>query len=140
MINILISIKKPYSDLILEGKKSIELRKTRPRLKNGDRVTLWIYESGTYGAKVIVGKCQMVSYVTVTNEYTKVALDKIIKDACITEDYMRAYLPFYKWGVKHPQRMCGVDLHRIGIKRAPQSWQYITDEQVEILEQEGGVK
>ena len=63
------------------------------------------------------------------------ALELMIKDACVTEEHIRAYLPFYAWGVQDPVRLpASVPLSAIGMPRPPQSWQYLTDEQAAILE------
>jgi predicted transcriptional regulator len=43
MINILLSVRRPWSDLILDGKKRWELRQNVPRLMKREHVTLWLY-------------------------------------------------------------------------------------------------
>lgn len=58
MINILLSVRRPFSGLILAGKKTIEIRKNRPNVNTEINVTLWIYESGKDGARQIIGKCR----------------------------------------------------------------------------------
>lgn len=55
MINILLSVRRPFSGKILSGEKRWELRKNVPRLKKGASVTLWLYESGQYGTRGIIG-------------------------------------------------------------------------------------
>ena len=60
MINILLSVRRPFSDLILDGKKTWELRKNAPRIPRGEHVTLWLYESGMDGTRGIIGKCRLV--------------------------------------------------------------------------------
>ena len=60
MINILLSVRRPFSRKILSGEKRWELRKNVPRLKKGDSVTLWLYESGMDGTRDIIGKCHLV--------------------------------------------------------------------------------
>lgn len=45
------------------------------------------------------------------------------------------YAPCYGWLVRKPVRLpAAVPLSAIGMTRPPQSWQYITDEQAEMLE------
>lgn len=51
MIHILISIRRPFSGLILSGEKPWELRKNAPRIPRGEHVTLWTYESGKDGER-----------------------------------------------------------------------------------------
>lgn len=135
MINILASVRQPFSGFILDGKKPWELRKNAPRIPCGEHVTLWLYESGKYGARGIIGKCRMVSYVALRHMPFGDALDLLIKEACVTEEHLRAYLPCYAWGVQDPVRLPSVVLlSSLGLTRPPQSWQYISPEQAAILE------
>ena len=120
---------------ILSGEKRWELRKNVPRLKKGDSVTLWLYESGKDGKRAIIGKCRMVSYVYMRHMPFGKALGLFIKDACVSKTRLRTYLPCYAWGVQDPVRLpAAVPLSDIGLTRPPQSWQYITNEQAAILE------
>lgn len=138
MINILLSVRRPFSGKILSGEKRWELRKNVPRLKKGDSVTLWLYESGKGGEWAIIGKCRMVSYVALRHMPFGDALDLLIREACVTEEHIRAYLPCYAWGIQDPVKLpAPVPLSAIGMTRPPQSWQYITDEQAAILERRG---
>lgn len=135
MINILISVRRPFSGKILSGEKGWELRKNAPRIPRGEHVTLWTYESGKDGARAIIGKGWLVSYVALHYMPSGQALALLIKEACVTEEHIRAYLPCYAWGVQDPVRLpAPVPLSAIGMTRPPQSWQYLTDEQAAILE------
>lgn len=135
MINILLSVRRPFSGLILSGGKGWELRKNVPRIPRGEHVTLWLYESGKDGARAIIGKCKMVSYVALRHMPWGQALGLLIKDACVSKTHLRTYLPCFAWGVQDPVRLpAPVPLSAIGLTRPPQSWQYLTDEQAAILE------
>lgn len=135
MINILLSVRRPFSDFIMDGQKGWELRKNAPRIPRREHVTLWLYESGKDGVRAIIGKFRMVSYVALRHMPFGRALDLLKKDACVTEEHLRAYLPCYAWGVQDPVRLpAAVPLSDIGLTRPPQSWQYLTDEQADILE------
>lgn len=135
MINILLSVMRPFSGKILSGEIGWVLRKNAPRIPRGEHVTLWLYESGKDGDWAIIGKCRMVSYVALRHMPFGDALDLLIKEACVTEEHLRAYLPCYAWGVQDPVRLPSVVLlSSLGLKRPPQSWQYLTDEQAGILE------
>lgn len=135
MLNILASIKCPYSGEILSGEKGWELRKTAPRLMRGDSVTLWLYESGKDGAREIIGKCQMICIVPLKHMPFGDALEEMKQGACVTEEHLRAYLPCYAWGICEPLKLsAAVPLSAIGLIRPPQSWQYLTDNQAAILE------
>lgn len=135
MINILLSVRRPFSGFILSGEKTWELRKNAPRIPRGEHVTLWLYESGMDGARGIIGKCQMFSCVPLAYVLSGKRLALLIKGACVTEEHLRTYLPCYAWGVQDPVRLpAPVPLSLIGLTRPPQSWQYISPEQAAILE------
>lgn len=138
MINILLSVRRPFSGFIMDGQKTWELRKNKPRIPHGEHVTLWLYESGKDGEWAVIGKCRMVSYVALRHMPFGDALDLLIREACVTEEHIRAYLPCYAWGIQDPVKLPSlVLLSSIGLTRPPQSWQYITDEQAAILERRG---
>lgn len=131
MINILLSVRRPFSGKILSGEKRWELRKNVPRLKKGDSVTLWLYESGKDGERAIIGKCQLKYLIPVISRVPIWLPSK----ACVTEEYLQSYLPCKAWGIYDPVRLPhAVPLSDIGLTRPPQSWQYITNEQAAILE------
>lgn len=135
MINILLSVRLPFSGKILSGEKRWELRKNVPRLKKGDSVILWLYESGKDGMRAIIGKCRMVSYVYMRHMPFRCIPGDLIEDFCVTGERLRDYLPCYAWGVQDPVKLpAAVPLSVIGLTRPPQSWQYITDKQADILE------
>lgn len=133
MINILLSVRRPFSEKILSGEKKWELRKNAPRLNKGDSVTLWLYESGQYGTRGIIGKCRLIITASLYLYPPKGILELAIKNACVTEEHLRNYLPCYVWGVQDPVRISAVPLSDIGMTRPPQSWRYLTDEQAAIL-------
>lgn len=54
MINILLSVRRPFSGKILSGEKGWELRKNAPRIPRGEHVTLWTYESGKDGERALI--------------------------------------------------------------------------------------
>lgn len=138
MINILLSVRRPFSGKILSGEKRWELRKNVPRLKKGDSVTLWLYESGMDGTRDIIGKCRLVVTAGLRPYPPKGILEWTMKQACVTEEHLRNYLPCSVWGVQDPVRLShAVPLSVIGMTRPPQSWRYITNEQAAILERRG---
>ncbi|MBS5508693.1 MAG: hypothetical protein KHX31_08660 [Akkermansia sp.] len=135
MINILLSVRRPFSGKILSGEKEWELRKNVPRLKKGDSVTLWLYESGKDGDRAIIGKCRLVVIASLSTNPPKGLLELAIKNACVTEEELRHYLPCRTWRVADPVKLpAAVPLSDIGMTRPPLSWRYITDEQAAILE------
>ena len=134
MINILLSVRRPFSEKILSGEKKWELRKNAPRLNKDDSVTLWLYESGQYGARAIIGKCRLVVTAGLRPYPPKGILEWTMNQACVAEERLRNYLPCYVWGVQDPVRISTVPLSDIGMTRPPQSWQYISPAQAAILE------
>lgn len=108
--------------------------KNASRLNKGDSVTLWLYESGQYGTRGIIGKCRLVVTAGLRPYPPKGILEWTMNQACVTEEHLRNYLPCYVWGVQDPVRISTVPLSDIGMTRPPQSWQYLTDEQADILE------
>ena len=135
MINILLSVRRPFSGFIMDGEKRWELRKHAPRIPRGEHVTLWLYESGQYGTRAIIGKCRLIITASLYLYPPKGILELAIKNACVTEEHLRNYLPCCVWKVTAPVKLpAAVPLSDIGMTRPPQSWQYLTDEQADILE------
>lgn len=132
---ILLSIKRPYSRLILDGKKTIELRKNHPRHLNKN---VYLYESGNDGEKMIIGKCYSPYYTQISDELChNLNVFDVINRACVSMSDVIAYKPFYGWLVERPIKIKSVALSEIGLTRPPQSWQYLTYEQVDLIEKLG---
>ena len=89
MINILLSVRRPFSEKILSGEKKWELRKNAPRLNKGDSVTLWLYESGQYGTRGIIGKCRLVVTAGLRPYPPKGILEWTMNQACVAEERLR---------------------------------------------------
>ena len=137
MINILASVRQPYSGKILSGEKGWELRKNAPRIppENHGGVTLWLYGSGKDGERAIIGKCRLWCIIPLRHMPFGKSLELMIKEACVSVAHLQSYLPCHAWGVMDPVRLpAPVPLSAIGLTRPPQSWQYITPEQAAILE------
>lgn len=136
MINILLSVRQPFSGLILDGKKTIELRKNHPKISTKDDITLWIYESGKGGEHAIVGKCRYSGYASVSELLDFRVIEWVVSQARVEKDHLMNYAPCYGWLVRKPVRLpAAVPLSAIGMTRPSQSWQYLTDEQAAILKQ-----
>lgn len=139
MINILASVKRPFSGKILSREKGWELRKNAPCIppENHGGVTLWLYESGKDGERAIIGKCQLWCIIPLRHMPNEL----MIKEACVSVAHLQSYLPCHAWGVwgvMDPVRLpAAVPLSAIGMTRPPQSWQYISPEQAAILERRG---
>lgn len=134
--SVLFSIKNPYSDLILAGLKKLELRKSIPRvLKNGEPCIGWIYNSGKDGIHSIVGKFIVGDFYRcdVTLDFMYDDLPRVLKESCLDLKGLVDYLPCYALQIHSPKRFAPVPLSRIGLRRPPQSWKYLTKEQANIL-------
>lgn len=134
--SVLFSIKNPYSDLILAGQKKLELRKAAPQaLKKGEACIGWIYNSGKNGSHSIVGKFIIgdIFRCSVTSEFMDDDSSRVLKESCLDSKRLLDYLPCYALQIHSPKRFAPVPLSRIGLRRPPQSWKYLTKEQANIL-------
>ena len=88
MINILLSVRRPFSGKILSGEKTLELRKNMPRLRGREFETIWLYESGKDGERAIIGKCRLALCLTINKEVSPDSLSAVCKSACVTEEHI----------------------------------------------------
>lgn len=136
MINILVSVRRPFSGLILDNKKPLELRKNKPNTGTDTNIVLWLYESGKYGARAIIGKCRYFGHIEVWGTTPDMAVEWASIQAHVDKNELVKYVPCCAWLVGKPVRLpAAVPLSAIGMTRPPQNWQYITPEQAAILEQ-----
>lgn len=120
--------------LILSEEKKWELRKTEPRAMKNGPITLWLYESGKDGAHAIIGKCQTKYALPMLQQLDNWQRLWMMREACITEEYLSSYIPCRAWNLTSPVRLpYAVPLSEIGLARPPQSWQYLTEEQAALL-------
>lgn len=137
MIHILLSIRRPFSEQILSGMKKSELRKTFPHLwysRGSEGVTLWLYESGKDGQRLIIGTCHLDSIWSVEPAHSDALMQEVATAACVTVEFARRYSPCNEWRVINPRKLSsGIPLSIIHVSRPPQSWQYLRDDQVAIL-------
>ena len=125
MKRIVISIKHEYCDLIYRGYKTIELRKNKP-LKD-KKIIAYIYDTAE---KAVTG-CMEIDQIL---EVPKVG-DSLCSKACVSPDFAERYKAqgkgkLYAWFI-NSQAFYDKDwltLEDIGIKRAPQSWQYLPEQ------------
>jgi len=69
---LLVSIRPQYAEKIFAGTKTVELRRTRPRLLRGDLVLIYV----TSPVKALAGACEVVEVIEGTPE----ALWRIVQD------------------------------------------------------------
>ena len=118
MSNILLSIKPKYAELILNGKKTIELRKTQPK-----EDVEWVYLYATAPVKKIVGRIKILDFMSGKN------FSITLKGICITETEFNNYVgdKFYSlWVIDDAYlQRCSMELSEFNLKRPPQSWCYV---------------
>jgi len=119
---ILLSIRRPFSQLILTGQKKYELRKRPPRRECEFAV---IYE--TLPTKAIIGFFELDRiHVECIEKIWKITKGK----SYVTKEYFESYFKDRKFGVaieiKESKRLdTHLKLSDIGINRAPQDFMYI---------------
>lgn len=139
MKTLLISIYPRHSQNILAGRKSIELRKSPFKQKDGSPVfdRLLIYE--THPTSAIVGYCKAVEVMEKSSfEWTRDYKDNL----CLTSKEIYDYLHDHMGGrmgfgikLRNPQKITPIPLSRmreLGIS-APQGYRYISAEMIEKL-------
>ena len=148
MPSIIMSIHPKYADLILEGKKTIELRNSDIKaLRNKQGRTVYLYAISP--VKKIVGECTMLNErwdETKPEQSFIEDLKRVFADSCIPEeDFVSEYLEWYKYSIYEPIRyekpvdlkdfsievfVCADPVLNIQlIKDSPKSYQYIDYEE-----------
>lgn len=154
---VLISIRPEWCEKIINGRKNIEVRKTRPKMDTPFKC--YIYRSvqgGVIGEFVCddiferivrVGAiCEPPKYCICDWNMDCTPLDTLLADACLTKDELEKYLDGgvgYGWHISnlkiydHPrdlwefaylQRETEFGLAPRPITRPPQSWRYVEEE------------
>lgn len=153
---VLISIRQEWCQKIMTGRKTIEVRKTRPKMNPPFKC--YIYRSvqgGVIGEFVCddiferivqVGtSCETPKYCLCDWNMDCTPLDGLIADACLTKEALEKYLDGgvgYGWHISnlriydHPRDLwefTGLRQTKFGlapgpINRPPQSWRYVEEE------------
>ena len=121
---ILLSIHPKWTKLIYEGKKTIEWRKN---LTKNDSSVVFIYE--TSPVKKVTGAFSINGAIEVDFSDSDFDLFKW-QDGCVPLDELKKYQgkskSLYGWLIAVPKRFkIPKTLADFGLKRAPQSWQYV---------------
>lgn len=123
MTDILLSVHPRWADLIIERKKTIEVRRTWiQKLECGD--TIYLYS--TSPVKKIVGQCTFYWDWPGNCDCP----DWMLMLACLSRDELAAYLPWPRYGhfleVIDPKRYDEPrPLSDFGLARPPQSFRYV---------------
>lgn len=121
---VLMSMKKEWWEKMLTGEKTLEVRRSAPRSKDGREfqwpLTVLVYVSGTGGVQ---GQFTCPGWVKTNRP------EMLVERSCVPLEDLQAYA---KGGI-----LCGWFVERVrkydlprtlggyGVKRAPMSWQYI---------------
>ena len=126
MNEIILSIHPEHAENIIAGRKTIELRKTVPKelkQKDGTRFRVYMYVTGGVG---IIGHFEMDTMLPIMCGFFPEVARKLAKNACVSWEHCLTYNPKYGWVVCNPVRyMKPLTLAHFGLKRPPQSWQYV---------------
>lgn len=121
-MEILMSIHGKWADLIYQGKKTLELRKSRPNSAGYIDATVYIYNTDV---KSIDGRMT----VTEAFEVTEIT-DEICEKSCLSREEIQQYkgnCKLFAWVIVEVDEFepNWLQLEDLGAKRAPQSWQYV---------------
>lgn len=123
-MNILISIRQPYVDMIFAGKKMWEFRRRCPKERGNN---FFVYECGEGSAHAIVGAFLSRGYNCVQDQ----DVPYYASGGGLSEEALRAYMPCSAILVSTSWRYhTPVTLDSIGLTRPPQSWQQLDIRQV----------
>ena len=138
-MNIILSIKPKWAELIYSGKKTIEWRKSIPKRENiGEPIEkVLLYE--TAPVKKITGFFEWddCKQLVIPNDYEKImtykdihpAAKKIIAAGCVPLEDLKKYqgdrIFLFGWKIKNPTKFLEPwGLQYVNLKRPPQSWCY----------------
>lgn len=126
---ILLSLHPQYWDLIKSGKKTIEIRKSKPQTFLPFRV--FVYVTGGIG----VAGCFDCEQITQSSpEYFANGSGG---DTCLTLDQLEKYAagkPLFGWHIKPgsvTEYESPIELQRMGISYPPQAWRYLKKDDAE---------
>ncbi len=136
---ILMSFKPKWAELILSGRKTVELRRTRPNAVTGIyNDTIFICFCGK-----IHGYCKMGDVVPCgSTKLWQPGRDQI-QDwqaaACVTPEEWASYTPKHAWNISTPRRFAEpIPLSAISPRlSSPQSWRYLRNHEAEKIMTEG---
>ena len=132
-MNIILSIHPKWAEKIYAGEKKIEWRKTKP--KSYDReMKVYLYE--TAPVKKVTGYFMVERFGWVNkndSDFKFLIREKVEKLGCVSIEALKQYqgdsLELFAWYVgkvvrfKNPR-----PISEFGLKRPPQSWQYLKEE------------
>lgn len=153
--SILMSIRPKWSELIASGKKTIEIRKTKPKLETPFKVYIyqtkqsWIYSIYSRIAEwqgKVIGEflCANIDNHTLINLIVEEDAIDTLTGSCLTKDEVLNYLgykkgtniyhskhyDFYGWHISDLKIYDRPKkLSEFGLERPPQSWCYVEEQE-----------
>ena len=128
---ILLSIKPEWAEKIYSGEKTVEWRKSRPKLPAGRNIRIYLYE--TTPVKKVTG----LMYVgKVEHHPVDKVTDPVYTRGCVPREELEKYAAgkdLFAWiilGSRTMETFNGKEyltLADFGLERPPQSWQYVED-------------
>ena len=138
MRDILISIKPKWCELIFSGQKIDEIRRTKPSWSDGWTYTVYVWQTGGGG---ITGRFTVSKFTCIQawidNDGEKHLGNTIGLRHCVDDNELFDYIykgkkPGYRypnswaWRIEDPVKFDKpLPLSDFGLKRPPQSWQYV---------------
>lgn len=135
---ILLSIHPKWAKLIYEGKKTIEWRKSFPKIISKD-TKIYLYE--TAPIKMVTGYISLKfnRFESANYPFTRInfydsdskflMIDNIERIGCVPIEYLKKYLNTsngYGWRIAESKKfMEAKTISDFDLKRPPQSWQYV---------------
>lgn len=125
---ILLSIHPKWAELIYEGKKTIEWRKSFPKEFISNQTKVYLYE--TAPVQKVTGMFFLESVIFLTTACFERGISQTnIEDGCVHLEDLKKYKGnsgcLYGWRVALPCKRNPRELTDFGLERAPQSWQYV---------------
>lgn len=133
MSSIILAMREPYLSQLLDGSKTVEVRKTRPACGVLPHETLYLYRKGAIHGQVSVREMHYVGRTDFEMGACE-AIAKFAEKACLEDGEMLDYLGW------HPKHAAVYEVYApiryarpVPVPCRPQSWQYMTDSILELL-------
>lgn len=132
---VIVAMREPFLSAVLNGEKTIEVRRTRPRRLP---IMLFFYYRGKIyaGATLKHVHCLPCCYAIRENRVTvQAACKRFHGQACLTYEAMRDYLSLGTAPTLYELGAVEVYRNPVPVPCRPQSWQYMTDDMMKMIPQ-----
>lgn len=130
--NIILAMREPYLSQILSGKKTVEVRRTRP---NTIPCMVFLYHRGKIYGSAEVNRVEILppGRTSEGDKALREACKRFAWKACLTEDEMYRYLNLAPAPTLYGLEAAQAFARPIEVPCRPQSWQYMTEEIMQVL-------